>query len=218
MPDIRWDWISRHADDILNATLDHLLLVVISIGAAIAIAIPLAVAVHPTRLGRAIAASLTTAVYTIPSVALFAVLVAFVGIGRTPAVIGLAAYALVVLVRNTLTGLSEVSAPVLDAARGMGMSHGQLLRHVRLPLALPAILTGVRLATVETVAIATIAVFIAGGGLGEIIYTDGISRDLFLTPILAGTVMAVALALALDLILVTLLRVATRWQRAGGVG
>ncbi len=160
----------------------------------------------------------STVIYTIPSIALFAVLVTFTGIGRTPAVIGLAGYALVVLVRNTLTGLASVPPAVIDAARGMGMSDGQLLRRVELPLAVPAILTGIRLATVETVAIATIAVFVAGGGLGDIIYSDGIARNLYLTPIVAGTVMAVALSLTLDVILVAALRAGTRWQRAGGAG
>lgn len=216
MPDIRWDWIDRHLDDIVRATREHLVLVTVSMLIAVAIAVPLAVAVRGTRVGRALVAAGTTAIYTIPSIALFAILVTITGIGRTTAIIGLVGYALVVLVRNTLTGLGAVPEPVLDAARGMGMTRREILRTVQLPLALPAILTGVRIATVETVAIATIAVFVAGGGLGELIYTDGIARDLFLTPILAGTVMAIVLALALDLALVSLLRMATRWQRAGG--
>jgi osmoprotectant transport system permease protein len=158
----------------------------------------------------------TAAIYTIPSIALFAVLVTITGIGRTPAIVGLTGYALVMLVRTTLAGLDGVPPAVLEAARGMGMSRRQLLQRVELPLSVPAILTGIRLATLETVAIATIAVFVAGGGLGDLIYSDGISRDLFLTPIAAGTVMAIVLALLLDAALFTALRVATRWQRAGG--
>ena len=169
MPDIRWDWINRHGDDIARATWQHLVLVVISVAVAIAIAVPLATLVRHSRLGRTLLGATTAAVYTIPSIALFAVLVTITGIGRTPAIVGLCGYALVMLVRTTLTGLDAVPPAVLDAAQGMGMSRRQLLQRVELPLAVPAILTGIRLATLETVAIATIAVFVAGGGLGELI-------------------------------------------------
>lgn len=216
MPDIRWEWINRHSDDIMRATWEHLLLVVTSVAIAIAVAVPLATLVRNSRVGRALVGGGTAAVYTIPSIALFAILVTITGIGRTPAIIGLTGYALVMLVRSTLAGLDAVPTAVLEAARGMGMNGRQLLQRVELPLAVPAILTGIRLATLETVAIETIAVFVAGGGLGDLIYSAGISRDLFLTPIAAGTAMAIALALALDGLLFTVLRVTTRWQRAGG--
>lgn len=216
MPDIRGEWINRHSDDIMRATWQHLVLVVISVAIAIAIAVPLATLVRHSRIGRALVGGGTAAIYTIPSIALFAVLVTITGIGRTPAIVGLTGYALVMLVRTTLTGLDAVPPAVLEAARGMGMSRRQLFQRVELPLSVPAILTGIRLATLETVAVATIAVFVAGGGLGDLIYADGIARDLFLTPIAAGTVMAIALSLVLDGALFSLLRVATRWQRAGG--
>lgn len=215
MPEIDWDWISRHADDLVRTTRQHVVLVVVSVALAVAVAVPLALAVRNHRAGRTLATGAATALYTVPSIALFAILVTITGIGMLPAVIGLAGYAVGVLVRNTLTGLRQVPPAAVDAARGMGMSRGQILRHVELPLAVPALLVGIRLATAETVAIATIAVFVAGGGLGELIYNDGISRDLFFTPILAGTVIAIALALAFDLVLSVLQRVATRWQRAG---
>lgn len=158
-----------------------------------------------------------TVLYTIPSLALFAFLIPFFGIGKTPAILGLAIYALGVLIRNTVTGLRGVPAPVLEAARGMGLSRRQVLMRVELPLAVPAILTGVRLATIETVAIATIAAFVAGGGLGELILNDGIERNLFVTPIAAGTVIAIAMALTFDLLLVWLQRVATPWSRRAAV-
>jgi len=216
MPDIRWDWIERNTDDILRATTQHLVLVLLSVAVAVAVAVPLAVLVRRRRAAAVPATSGATIVYTIPSLALFAILVATVGIGRVPAVIGLAGYATGVLIRNTLTGLHGVPSASVDAARGMGMTSRQVLLRVELPLAVPAILTGIRLATIETVAIATVAVFVAGGGLGSLIYTDGIQRDLFLTPILAGTAIAIVMALLLDLVLTGVQRRATRWQRSRG--
>ena len=213
MSDFRWDWIERHADDIASASVEHLELVGLSVALAVAVAIPAAVAVrrHPSAI--AVATGGATVLYTVPSLALFAILVSIVGIGRTPAVIGLAGYAVGVLLRNTLTGLREVPTAALEAARGMGMTRTQMLIRVELPLAVPAILTGIRLATIETVAIATIAVFVAGGGLGELIFTDGIQRDLFLTPIVAGAVVAIAMALVLDLVLIGAQRLIAPWRR-----
>ncbi len=210
---IDWDWLGRHADDLTSATLEHLTLVGASVGLAVAVALPLAVAVRNTRVASAAAAGAATVLYTIPSLALFAFLVPVLGIGRTAATVGLAVYALGVLIRNAVTGLREVPAEVIEAARGTGLTRLQILTRVELPLAVPAIVTGIRLATIETVAIATIAVFIAGGGLGELILTDGIQRGLFLTPIVAGTVIAVVMALVLDLALVGLQRLVTPWAR-----
>ncbi len=213
MPDFRWDWIERHTDDIASASLEHLQLVGSSVALAVAVAIPVAVAVRRRPSAIAVATGGATVLYTIPSLALFAILVSIVGIGRTPAVIGLAGYAVGVLLRNALTGLREVPPAALDAARGMGMTRRQMLFRVELPLAVPAILTGIRLATIETVAIATVAVFVAGGGLGELIFTDGIQRDLFLTPIVAGAAVAIAMALILDVLLIGAQRLIAPWRR-----
>ena len=178
-----------------------------------AVALPLAVAVRNRPIAATVASGTATVLYTIPSLALFAFLIPFFGIGKTPAILGLAIYALGVLVRNTVTGLRGVPAPVLEAARGMGMNRRQVLYRVELPLAVPAILTGIRLATIETVAIATIAAFVAGGGLGELILNNGIERNLFVTPIVAGTVMAILMALTLDALLVAVQRLTTPWSR-----
>ena len=213
MAEIRWDWLERHTDDIARSSLEHLQIVGASIGIAVAVAVPIAIAVRRRPGAITLATGSATVLYTIPSLALFAILVALIGIGRLTAVVALAGYALGILIRNTLTGLREVPAAALDGARGMGMTRRQILARVELPLAVPAILTGVRVATIETVAIGTIAVFIGGGGLGELIYTDGIQRDLFLTPILAGAVVAVAMALVLDGALLGLQRAITPWRR-----
>jgi osmoprotectant transport system permease protein len=215
MADIQWDWVGRHASDIGRATEQHVVIVAASVFIAMAVALPLAVAVRGSRIGKAVTTSSATLLYSVPSLALFAILVSIVGIGRLPALIALASYALGILLRSTLTGLQEVPAATLEAARGMGLERRQVLLKVELPLALPAIVSGLRLATVETVAIATIAVFVAGGGLGSLIFTDGISRDLFLTPILVGSVIAVVLALVLDGFFVLLQRLTTPWLRKG---
>jgi osmoprotectant transport system permease protein len=171
------------------------------------------VLVRGRRLAFGTAGITADLLYTIPSLALFAFLVPVVGIGNTPAIIGLVAYALTMLIRNTVVGLESVPAAVREAATGMGLTRRQTLLRVELPLAIPAIMAGVRLATVSTVGIATIAVFVGGGGLGELILTDGIQRQLFLTPIVVGTVVATLLAITLDLLLVGLERLMTPWTR-----
>jgi osmoprotectant transport system permease protein len=211
---IRWDWLERHTDDIIRASIEHVQIVGIAMAISIAIAIPVAIAVRGRRLPFAAASSTADILYTVPSLAMFAFFVPIVGIGDTAAIIGLVAYAMTALIRNTVVGLESVPGPVLEAARGMGLTRRQTLVRVELPLALPAIVTGVRLATVSTVGIATIAIFVGGGGLGELILKDGIQRDLFLTPILAGTVCATAIAIALDMILLGAERAITPWARA----
>lgn len=210
---IRWSWIERHQDDILSLTVDHVRLTVVSVAIAVAIAVPIGVAVRGRRIPFAAASGMADVLYTVPSLALFAVLVPFVGIGDTPAIIGLVAYALTMLIRNTVVGLESVPPHVREAAAGMGLTRRQSLLRVELPLAIPAIMAGVRLATVSTVGIATIAVFVGGSGLGTLVWTDGIQRDLFLTPIVVGTVCATALALVFDAGLVALERVVTPWTR-----
>lgn len=211
---IRWSWIERHQDDILRLTVDHVRLTVVAVAIAVAVAVPLGVLVRGRRIPFAAASGVADVLYTVPSLALFGFLVPFVGIGDTPAIIGLVAYALTMLIRNTVVGLESVPAHVREAATGMGLTHRQSLLRVELPLAIPAIMAGVRLATVSTVGIATIAVFVGGSGLGTLVWTNGIQRDLFLTPIVVGTVCATLLALAFDAALVLLERAITPWTRA----
>ena len=211
---VRWSWVENNLDDIQEASVTHLQLVGASLAIAIAISIPLAILVRRRRLAFAATNTVLGGLYTIPSLAMFAFLLSFVGIGFEPAVIALAVYCLQLIVRNTVVGLREVSAPVQEAARGMGLTKRQTLFKVELPLAMPAIFAGVRLAAVSTVGIATIAVYIGAGGLGELIVNDGIQRGLFVTPIFVGAVIATVMAIAIDLGLVLLERVLTPWQRA----
>jgi osmoprotectant transport system permease protein len=157
----------------------------------------------------------TSILYTIPSLALFELLVPIPGFGlsRTTAEVALVSYTLLIMFRNTLTGLKEVSPEVRDAAAGMGMGRTQSLLRVELPLALPAIIAGVRIATVTVISLATIAAYVDNEGLGAPIFA-AISNEVFKTELITAGAMAVALALVADGLLVLLQRTVTPWSRA----
>jgi osmoprotectant transport system permease protein len=207
-----WDWVSDHWDDTLRpALLQHLALTGIAIAIGFALAFALALAAH--RRGR-----LTTPVvlvtgllYTIPSLALFQLLVPFTGLSRTTAEVALVSYTLLILFRNTLAGLAGVPEEVRDAARGMGLTQRQLLWSVELPLALPAIVAGLRIATVTVISLATVAVFVVNEGLGAPIYAG--LQQTFKTELIAAGALCVALALLADGLLVLLQRALTPWTR-----
>jgi osmoprotectant transport system permease protein len=207
-----WDWVSDHWGDTLRpALVQHLQLTAIAIVLGFAIAFVLALAAH--RRGR-----LTTPVvlvtgllYTIPSLALFQLLVPFTGLSRTTAEVALVSYTLLILFRNTLAGLAGVPEEVRDAARGMGLTQRQLLWSVELPLALPAIVAGLRIATVTVISLATVAVFVVNEGLGAPIYAG--LQQTFKTELIAAGALCVALALIADGLLVLLQRVLTPWTR-----
>lgn len=164
-------WLVRNYDQVLRAAWEHLVLTGMSVAIALGIALLVGVlaARRPGVYRVAIAA--TGVFYTIPSLALFAVLIPIVGLGRTPAVIGLVGYSLLALIRNTVAGLRGVPADVLEAATGMGLGPRQRLWRVELPLALPVILAGVRVVTVTVIGIATVAAYVNAGGLGALIFT-----------------------------------------------
>jgi osmoprotectant transport system permease protein len=187
---------------------EHVLLVGISLAIALAIALPLGVLVaRRPRIGAAVMGALG-AIYTIPSLALLAILVVVLGLGTTTAIVALVAYAQMILVRNIAAGLRGVSPAALDAADGLGFTPRQRLMRVELPLALPAILAGVRIAAVALVAIATVAAWIDAGGLGTLVF-EGLHQN---NPdkIVAGSLAAIALAVAADLGLRAIERTAAR--------
>jgi osmoprotectant transport system permease protein len=157
--------------------------------------------------------AITGVLYTIPSLALFALLLPLTGLSRTTALIPLTLYTLLILVRNTVTGLDGVPPEVKDAATGMGYSPSRRLLRVELPLALPAIIAGIRIATVTIIGLVTVTALIGQGGLGALML-DGLQRA-FRTPLTVGIVLSLALAVVADLLLVLALRLATPWQRAG---
>jgi osmoprotectant transport system permease protein len=192
-------YLLDHPDVVWQRTLEHLQLVGMAIVIAALIGVPLGILIAKVRWLALPVLNITGVLYTVPSLAFFAILIPYVGIGTTSATIALTVYSLLVIVRNTAAGLDEVPAAAIDAARGMGMTGVQRLTQVELPLALPYILTGVRIATVAAIGIAVIAAVIAAGGLGRLIF-DGIRRldsDLIVT----GSVMAILLALVADFLL-----------------
>ena len=207
-----WDWASENIDRYGTPTVQHLELVGISVLLGFAIAFALSLLAHRHAWLRPTFLAGTGVLYTIPSLAFFFLLLPVTGLGRDTAIIALGAYTLQIIYRNTMTGLANVPAATKDAARGMGLTDRQILWKVELPLATPEIVAGLRIATVGTVAIATLAVFANGGGLGTQIYGSG--NLSFPTSIIIAGAIAMALALALDLVLVAIQRVATPWRRA----
>jgi osmoprotectant transport system permease protein len=205
-------WAIDNIDRYVDPTVQHVVLVLASVGIGFAIAFTLALLAHRYRPLSTPFLAATGVLYTIPSIAFFFLLLPITGRGRTTAIIALTAFTLQIIYRNIMTGLNNVPADIRDAGSGMGLTQRQLLWRVELPLALPEIIAGLRVATVSTVAIATLAVFVNGGGLGTEIYTAG--RLTFKTGIILAGGLAVALALVFDFALVTIQRYATPWRRA----
>lgn len=211
-----WNWFSQNWSGTLWPALrQHILLVVLAVAIGFAISMALALLAHRYRPFEQPVIVFTSFLYTIPSLALFELLVGVPGLGlsRATAEVALVGYTLLILFRNTLTGLRNVPVEVLDAARGMGMNRRQTLLHVELPLALPAIIAGLRIATVSTVALATIAALVDNEGLGVPIIS-GINDQYFKTELIAAGGLAVLLAIAADGLFVGVQRLLTPWSRA----
>jgi osmoprotectant transport system permease protein len=189
-------YLIQNPERVWALTVVHMQLVGISLLIAIVIGVPLGILVTRIRWLEAPVINITGVMYTIPSLALFAIMIPFTGIGATTVIIALAAYSLLAIVRNTVAGIDGVLPATLDAARGMGMTGLQRLLLVEIPLALPVILAGVRLAAVAAVGIATIGAVVGAGGLGRLIF-DGM-RTLNADQIIAGALAASLLAVALD--------------------
>jgi osmoprotectant transport system permease protein len=210
-----WSWFSQNWSSTLWPALrQHVVLVLIAVAIGFVISLALALLAHRHRPFEQPVIVLTSFLYTIPSLALFELLVGVPGLGlsRATAEVALVAYTLLILFRNILAGLRNVPGEVLDAARGMGMSPRQTLLRVELPLALPAIIAGLRIATVSTVALATIAALVDNEGLGVPIIS-GINDYYFKTELIAAGVLAVLLAVAADGLLVGAQRLLTPWAR-----
>lgn len=210
-----WSWVADHTDEIWFRTREHLVLTGWAVLLGILIALPLAVLVQRRRrlLGPVLAG--TGVLYTIPSLAAFALLLPFTGLSPATAVVPLTTYTLLILVRNVVTGLDGVAPEVREAATGMGYGPWRRLAAVELPLALPAAIAGVRIATVTTIGMVPVAALVGQGGLGALML-DGFDRD-FQTPLTVGIVLTVALAVAADALLLGVQRVATPWSRRAAV-
>jgi osmoprotectant transport system permease protein len=206
-----FDWARENIDRYGTPTVQHLELVVSSVLIGFAIAFALALLAHRHHWLQPALLAGTGVLYTIPSIAFFFLLLPITGRGRDTAIIALSAYNLQIIYRNTIIGLANVPGSVKDAARGMGLTERQILRKVELPLAAPEIFAGLQIATVSTVAIATLAVFAGGGGLGEPIFKSGI--DFKTNLILAGGI-AFLMAIFFGLALYATQRLLTPWRRA----
>ena len=210
-----WNWFSNNWSSTLWPALrQHVVLVLIAVSIGFAISMALALLSHRYRSADQPVIAFTSFLYTIPSLAFFELLLGVPGLGLSlwTAEIPLVAYTLLILYRNILAGLRNVPAEVLDAARGMGMSRRQLLWQVELPLALPAIIAGLRIATVSTVALGTIAALVDNTGLGVPIIS-GINDYYFKTELIAAGGLAVLLAIGADGLLVGAQRLLTPWTR-----
>jgi osmoprotectant transport system permease protein len=200
-------------DTIVGYLGEHVRLTVGAVVIGALIALPLALLARRTRLLAGPVLALSTIVYTIPSLAMFAFIFPFTGLSATTVLIGLIAYSLVILVRNFLAGLQGVPDDVREAARGMGYGAARQFLQIELPLALPAFMAGLRIATVSTVALATVGVIVGHGGLGQLI-VGGFNANFYRAEIVTGAVGCVLLALVADVLLAGAERLLTPWTRA----
>jgi osmoprotectant transport system permease protein len=211
-----WHWVQQNWGGVLWPALrQHVVLTLIAVAIGFAISTALALTAHRHRRLERPVIAITAILYTIPSLAMFELLEPLPGLGlsRTTAEVALVSYTLLIMFRNTLTGLRDVPDDVRDAAAGMGMSRRQILWRVELPLALPAIIAGLRIATVTVIALGTIAALVDDSGLGVPILT-AINNDVFKTELISAGVLAVLLALLADGLLILLNRRLTPWVRS----
>ncbi|NND85020.1 MAG: ABC transporter permease [Acidimicrobiia bacterium] len=211
-PFVDWGWVFSHLDDIAVRTLEHVYLTAIAVAVGLILAIGLSMVIVRDRRTMGPITWTAGVLYTIPSLALFALLVPFTGLSVLTAEIGLVSYTLLILIRNIVAGLDGVPAAAKEAALGMGYTPRRILWEVEVPLALPVIVAGIRIATVTTIGLVTVTSLIGQGGLGFFIL-QGLRR-FFTTEIVVGTVLSVVLAVGLDLALVALERRLTPWVRA----
>lgn len=210
-PWFSWAYVQANRTDIATALGQHVLLTLEAVAIATAIALPLALLAFRRPRLSGVVVGLSGVLYTIPSLALFAVLYPLLHDRRTTVLVGLVTYALLVLVRNVLVGLRGVDPAVTDAARGLGQSPARILFTVQLPNALPSVVVGLRLATVSTVALVTIGVVVGYGGLGQLMYRGFNSQ--YRAEIVTSTVLVLAIALVADVALWLAGRLATPWAR-----
>ncbi|MFE5794425.1 ABC transporter permease [Streptomyces sp. NPDC056503] len=208
------EYLRTRREELTDALVQHIGLTTASVAIALLVAVPLALLVRARPRLAAPVLGLTTLLYTVPSLAMFSLLLPVFGLSSALVVTGLVLYALTILVRNTLAGLEAVPAETREAARGLGFGPWRLLCRVELPLALPVLMAGVRMATVSTIALTTIGSVVGRGGLGNLI--EDALPTFFKAQVLAASVLCVLLAVVADLLLLGLQRLLTPWARAQG--
>jgi len=211
-PLILWDWTFNHLPDIGHRIQEHLILTGIAVGVGFVIAFVLSLAIRQLPLLYSPITWVAGVLYSIPSLALFALLIPFTGLSIVTAEIGLVSYTLLILIRNIVSGIRSVPPDVRESAVGMGYSQWQMLWRIELPLATSVIIAGLRVAVVTTIGLVTVTGVIGQGGLGALI-VQGI-QQFFATPLVIGAVLSIALAVVLDGVLVLIQRRATPWTRA----
>lgn len=214
-PFIRWDWIVANLDDIGERTWEHMVMTVIAVGVGFALSFALSLLIVRWRRLYAPIIGASGLLYSIPSLGLFALLIPFTGVSLLTAEIALVSYTLLILVRNIVAGFDGVPPDVVEVAQGMGYGPWQLLWRVQLPLALPTIVAGLRIATVTTVGLVAVTALIGQSNLGSLIVQRGI-RASFPTAIVVGAIGSVVLGLLADVGFVGLQRRLTPWARTRG--
>lgn len=211
---IKWDWIGRNTDVIWAATWEHIILTAVPVLLGLVIALPLGVlAARRPRLAAPIL-SVAGILYTVPALAMFVFMLPLTGLSIASPIVALTIYTLIILVRNIIDGINNVPRDVREAAQAMGYRPAAQLLRVELPLAMPVIIAGVRIAVVSTIGLVAISVLISWGGLGTLMFSLGFQRNFFLTPILVGLTLSIVLAVVADLLLLGLQRLLTPWARS----
>lgn len=207
-----WSFVTSNAHQILSATAEHVTLALASIVLGFLVAMPLAAFARGGWRRRGGTYAVTSALYAVPSLAFVVALYGVFGLSRLTIIIPLAGYSLVILVRNIMTGLDEVPPEAVDAATGLGYGPGAMFWRIRLPLALPAIIAGLRLATVSTIELVVIGGYVGLGGYGKYLF-DGLSRQ-FHPEVTTYLILTILLAVVADLLILAVQRPLMRWQRA----
>ncbi|OPF84519.1 ABC transporter permease [Streptomyces antioxidans] len=210
------EYVRTRGQELTDATLEHVGITLASVAIGLLVAFPLALLARRWRPVAGPVLGLTTILYTVPSLAMFSLLLPVFGVSAAVVITGLVLYSLTILVRNIMAGLASVPEEAREAARGMGYGPLRLLFGVELPLALPALMAGLRITTVSTVSLTTVGAIIGYGGLGNLIY-EGM-RSFFKAEVLTASVLCVALAVVADLLLLGLQRLLTPWARKSRKG
>jgi len=208
---MNWGWLERNVDTVLEDLREHVEIALVALALGMLIAFPVGLIAYRWRATYAPILAVTQVLYTVPSLALFVLLINFTGLGQTPVIIGLTIYSLVILVRNLVEGLRNVPKEVIDAATAMGYRQTRRLFAVELPIALPTIVAGLRVAAVSNISLVSVGALIGTGGLGQL-FIHGFQID---NPIeiWTGIVLTLLLALVFDLVIVAGGRLLTPWTR-----
>ena len=214
-PAFDFAWIADHTGQIFSKLIEHLELTFLAVGIGFLIALPLGILAFRHRRLYPPITWITGTLYTIPSLAFFVLLIPSLGLTIANIEVALVSYTLLILIRNIVTGLDGVSEDAKDAARGMGLTDRQILWRVEIPLALPVIVAGIRIATVTTIGLVTVSSLLGYGGLGYFILNG--FQNFFATPLVLGAVLSALLAVVLDALLLQMEKLMSPWRRASTV-